>query len=174
MKNVFKKIFKVFIFLYSLLLFFQVAVFFGANGTSLLGFPYYPFNLFMTCSDGESMEPTIANETILAINPFEKEPEINKIFNIEVPVYDCVADTTVSNDIDAYAKEHLNDDGYIANELKECPIRKIKIVKRIKKINSDNCIWFEGDNKERSYDSREAGWFCPGEFEIKGSVMFKN
>lgn len=48
------------------------------------------------------------------------------------------------------------------------PVLRIPLLKRILKINKD-LIWIEGDNKERSYDSRDFGWI--NKKEIQGKVM---
>lgn len=44
--------------------------------------------------------------------------------------------------------------------------------KRIININDDGCYWFEGDNKDVSYDSRNYGWLCPiVDFEFTEKIV---
>lgn len=47
-----------------------------------------------------------------------------------------------------------------------------RIVKRLLKIDDRGCYWVEGDNKERSFDSRAYGWLCPpDDIKISGVVI---
>lgn len=44
--------------------------------------------------------------------------------------------------------------------------------KRIIDINENGCYWFEGDNKENSYDSRDYGWLCsPDDFKLQDKTV---
>ncbi len=105
---------------------------------------------FIGNSDGNSMEPTIKDREILLVNPFDTEPEPGKIMILKLS---SLADADTNEDVS----------------------QKTSFLKRIKEINSDGCIWFEGDNTdELSTDSRDWGWFCPGEFEVEGTIMFKD
>ncbi len=46
------------------------------------------------------------------------------------------------------------------------------LTKRIYEIDQQGCFWVMGDNKEISYDSRIAGWLCPGQnIEVHGVVI---
>lgn len=48
-------------------------------------------------------------------------------------------------------------------------------VKRLTKINEQGCYWFEGDNPERSWDSRNYGYLCPpNDVSIEGVVVSIN
>jgi len=45
-------------------------------------------------------------------------------------------------------------------------------VKRLIKINEQGCYWFEGDNKDFSWDSRNYGYLCPpDDVKILGVVI---
>lgn len=44
------------------------------------------------------------------------------------------------------------------------------LTKRLIKINEQGCYWFEGDNKDHSWDSRNYGWLCPK--YVFGSLNF--
>ncbi len=68
-------------------------------------------------------------------------------------------------------------DDVIVFKCEKCKIGKNDIdilTKRLLKINRHDCYWIEGDNKERSYDSRNFGWLCPGEIEFLGTVISNN
>ncbi len=45
----------------------------------------------------------------------------------------------------------------------------LTMVKRVTDIK-DGCYFFEGDNKEHSFDSRDYGWLCGDELELIGVV----
>lgn len=44
-------------------------------------------------------------------------------------------------------------------------------VKRLIKINEQGCYWFEGDNPDHSWDSRNYGWLCGNDVKIQGVVI---
>lgn len=44
-------------------------------------------------------------------------------------------------------------------------------VKRLTKVNEQGCYWFEGDNKNFSWDSRNYGWLCGSDVKIQGVVI---
>jgi signal peptidase I len=58
-----------------------------------------------------------------------------------------------------------------------CPKCKVKendidiLTKRLIAKNEKGCFWVEGDNKEKSYDSRDFGWLCPEDIELHGTVV---
>jgi signal peptidase I len=69
------------------------------------------------------------------------EPEINDII-----VFSCQKCKTEKDDIDI-------------------------LTKRVENINDQGCLWVEGDNKIKSYDSRDFGWLCPEEIEFLGTLI---
>lgn len=44
-------------------------------------------------------------------------------------------------------------------------------LKRLTKIDENNCWWLEGDNKPVSLDSRSYGWICPQDRRFDGVVV---
>ncbi len=47
------------------------------------------------------------------------------------------------------------------------------LTKRLIKENREGCYWVEGDDKARSYDSRDFGWLCSSEIEFLGVFIEK-
>lgn len=45
------------------------------------------------------------------------------------------------------------------------------LTKRVIRKNDQDCLWVEGDNKQKSLDSRNFGWLCPEEIEFLGVVL---
>ncbi len=76
--------------------------------------------------------------------------------------------------VDKIAKPHEND--IIVFDCIKCPGTDPEegniMTKRVMRIDEKSCFWVEGDNKEVSYDSRQAevGWLCPSDLEVLGVV----
>lgn len=114
----------------------------------MLGFIAVVFSLpflFSIHVEGHSMKPTFNNGDRVFFTPFEKKPEINNVVFLSCSSSWCLEENDQSD---------------------------LYLIKRVKKINSDGCIWIEGDNDpDHSSDSREFGWLCPENFKIKGTVI---
>lgn len=77
--------------------------------------------------------------------------------------------------VDPNLKPEINE--IIVFSCEKCKIKENDIdilTKRVKTINEQDCLWVEGDNKAKSYDSRDFGWLCPGEIEFMGTLIENN
>jgi signal peptidase I len=76
--------------------------------------------------------------------------------------------------VDPNKKPEIND--IIVFRCEKCKIGLDDIdilTKRLIKENKKGCYWVEGDNKVRSYDSRDFGWLCSSEIEFLGVFIEK-
>ena len=110
------------------------------------------FALIMTFdslySAGGSMEPTFKDEQWVYVNKIIS-PKIN-----DVVAFACFTDGCINNHGDT-----LNG-------------KDNRRMKRLIKINDRGCYWFEGDNKDHSWDSRNYGYLCPpDDVKIIGVVV---
>ncbi|GEM_PF-1633514 len=73
---------------------------------------------------------------------------------------------------DPNQKPEIND--IIVFKCEKCKIGQDDIdilTKRLLKINKEGCYWVEGDNKVKSYDSRDFDWLCQADIEFLGTVI---
>lgn len=74
--------------------------------------------------------------------------------------------------VDPNKKPEINDIVVFRCEKCKIGLNDIDILtKRLLRENSNGCYWVEGDNKAKSYDSRDFGWLCPGEMEFLGTLI---
>lgn len=104
---------------------------------------WYSLNYVYT-GKGRSMSPTIGKNDVSVSIPFLfSSPKIGDIFSF---ICNEKCDGGRYSDIDTTTK-------------------------RIIDINENGCYWVEGDNKEKSYDSRDFGWLCPEDIRIKSKTF---
>ncbi len=74
--------------------------------------------------------------------------------------------------VDPNKKPEIND--IIVFRCEKCKIESDDIdilTKRLLRENSEGCYWVEGDNKLKSYDSRNFGWLCFDEIQFLGTLI---
>lgn len=92
---------------------------------------------------GDSMAPTINDGDYVKYDTSQITPKAG-----EIVIFKCFTEKCINGDT-KYGK-----------------------LKRLVKIDDRGCYWFEGDNKNHSWDSRNYGWLCPpDDIEINGTVI---
>ena len=103
---------------------------------------YCRFN-FISTGKGKSMTPTIkSNDVSLGLPSF-------RYTHNDIITFNCFEKCGHPDAKDKYNSLH----------------------KRIIDINENGCYWVEGDNKEKSYDSRDFGWLCPEDIRIQAKTF---
>lgn len=92
---------------------------------------------------GKSMEPALHDGDYVSYDITRLDPSIG-----EIVAFEC------------FTEKCINGNSSIGK------------LKRLTKIDDRGCYWFEGDNKEYSWDSRFYGWLCsPDDVKILGILI---
>jgi signal peptidase I len=78
------------------------------------------------------------------------------------------------NELAVDPETEIKVDDIIVFTCPECKVMQDDIdilTKRLIAKDENGCFWVEGDNKEKSYDSRDFGWLCPNEIRLHGKVV---
>ncbi|MFO7806809.1 MAG: S24/S26 family peptidase [Candidatus Moraniibacteriota bacterium] len=78
------------------------------------------------------------------------------------------------NELAVDPEAEIKEDDIIVFTCPECKVRQDDIdilTKRLIAKDEKGCFWVEGDNEEKSHDSRDFGWLCPNEIELHGKVV---
>jgi len=120
-----------------------VILFFSGVGFLKAFFWYFDNNgqSLITPVEGKSMEPTYHDGQNVYVNFLKKTPTVG-----DVIVFTCFSQCTS----DESSKT---------------------LIKRVTQINESGQYWVEGDNKERSFDSRNYGWLSSSDIDIYGVVI---